>query len=170
MVLTLLIVFPATVTDGLLLLPHPVVASSSQCIRNKTLHLIRHAQGTHNEAEESAAEIKLHERSPADTQLHAQHGKAWVLLESVSGRKHWDAPLTPIGREQAYALRASLRHDPDFLVDAVVSSPFRRTLMTALLSLPQLEALATSFDIGETAQRPTPEVTTTDLLRERIGE
>ena len=140
------------VGDGLLLLMHP---SAHSCTRNKTLHLIRHGQGTHNAAEESAAELKLHLRDPAHQLLHAGHGTGWILLEGASGRRYFDPPLTPAGRDQAYALRTKLRQD-SFRVDAIVSSPFRRTLQTALLSLPQLEAAATTFDLGEPVVRRNP--------------
>ncbi|KAL1523480.1 hypothetical protein AB1Y20_018418 [Prymnesium parvum] len=150
----------------LLLLPDPPPAL---CLRNKTLHLIRHAQGTHNAAEAEAAASRLHLLDPTGrhAELHAAHGEAWVLLEEATARRHWDAPLTPAGREQAYALRRSLRAAA-LRLDGVVSSPFRRTLQTALLALPQLEQAATAFQLGADSLAPPP-ITATDLVRERVG-
>jgi hypothetical protein len=70
---------------------------SPQCTRSLEVHLIRHAQGTHNLAEEDAHSSGRHRASQEHTDLFKEHGKAWVLLEQVSGRAHWDAPLTDEG-------------------------------------------------------------------------
>lgn len=91
----------------------------------------------------------------------------------MSGKRYWDPPLTARGRHQAYSLRHSLiGMHPSFRVDEVVTSPFRRTLQTALLGLPQYEAFVTSFPLrndAEEVQRPPPAITVTELLRERVG-
>ena len=60
--------------------------SPSAC---KEVHLIRHAEGLHNEAE----------RGPTGTQ---------ILLEENSGREFWDARLTARGEAQCRALRRSI--------------------------------------------------------------
>ena len=59
----------------------------------KEIHLIRHAEGLHNEAE----------RGPTGTQ---------ILLEENSGREFWDARLTPRGESQCHTLRRSLDQQP----------------------------------------------------------
>ena len=78
----------------IVVLPPPFRQPPGGCARNKTLHLIRHAEGTHNAAEEEAKELKLHTKSKRHTELQKQHGDAWVLLEEVSGNDYWDAPLS----------------------------------------------------------------------------
>lgn len=157
------------VASGLQLVPLPLDPPLPHCVRNKSLHLIRHAQGTHNEAEEEAASSSLHLQDPTGrhAELERIHGEAWVLLEEASGKKYWDAPLTATGREQAYALRRWLR-GINLQVDAILSSPFRRTLQTALLSIPQLEQAATTFSLSGVSFPPPP-IIATDLVRERIG-
>jgi broad specificity phosphatase PhoE len=131
------------------------------CSRSKLLHLIRHAQGEHNAAEE-AAEAFVHSgllRPATDeySELQAKHGRAWILLESVSGKTYWDPPLTARGREQAGNRLAALRPSA-FTIDAVCSSPFRRTLQTAFLALPHMQQ-------GVQQQ---PSSCATDLLREHV--
>jgi len=69
------------------------------------VHLIRHAQGTHNLAEDEAHAAAAHAASENHAALHADHVTAWVLLEEVSGRAHWDAPLTAEEWRQAATLR-----------------------------------------------------------------
>lgn len=101
----------------------------------KTLHLIRHAQGYHNEAEEAWARDG-HPR-PAD-----------VLLRENSGMRYWDARLTPLGVEQSRALRARIGGaaaagaaglwalDPCPLpLDVVVTSTLTRAVQTAHVAL-----------------------------------
>ena len=94
------------------------------CARNKTLHLIRHAEGWHNvdelEAEAAftsgAAEwhgIDL--KDPSNVALRKEYGIAWTLLERVTGTKYHDPHLTPKGRDQCTALRTQLRADPTFV-------------------------------------------------------
>lgn len=112
---------------------------SPQCTRSMELHLIRHAQGTHNLAEEDAHASGSHRAHQEHTHLFEEHGKAWVLLEKVSGRTHWDAPLTDEGWRQAVRLRREIETS-DQSFDLVVASPMRRTLQTALAALPQLSS------------------------------
>ena len=149
-------------------------------LRCKTVHLIRHAEGTHNAAEQMADRRRLFEKNDETRALREEHGIAWYLLEKVTGLKHWDAPLTATGRRQADKLRRELRH-ANVSFDAVYSSPFRRTLQTAHLGIPELECnyagrswwkrvghwLRREFMLSECAQAPP--VFTTDLLRERIA-
>ena len=60
--------------------------------------------------------------------------------------------------------------DPSFAVDAVALSPMRRTIETALVSLPQLEAASTTFAWAHGADPPrTPPMVATELLRERCA-
>lgn len=149
------------------------------CLHNRTIHLVRHAQGWHNideveaEAAFAAGEATwrgLNLRDPKNIALRNQYGIAWTLLEQVSGRTYHDPHLTPVGREQAYALRAQLRGDASFTVDAVALSPMRRTIETALLGLPQLEAASTAFAWSHGDDPPTPPpLVATDLLRERCA-
>lgn len=89
----------------------------------------------------------------------ARVGIAWVLLEEVSGLKFWDPKLTKKGWEQAEQRRQQLQEEqPPFHIDAVVSSPFRRTLQTAYGTIPHLHARG-SRQVS---------VVATDLLRESI--
>lgn len=148
------------------------VSEASACLRNKTLHIIRHAEGHHNADEVAAEREQVHTLDPVHTQLREEFGIAWMLLERVSGRKYHDPLLTAAGREQAYALRSSMRaNGEDAAIDLVVFSPMRRTISTALLGLPQLETCAASFEL-EPPVAPTaavPRMVATDLLRERVG-
>ena len=95
----------------------------SSCANNRTVHLIRHAEGWHNVDELTAEREQLHLKDPKHTQLREEFGIAWMLLERVSGRKYHDPRLTPKGREQAYALRTTLRQEDNFSIDAVALSP-----------------------------------------------
>lgn len=161
-----------------------IVAPVGSCANNRTLHLIRHAQGWHNVDElevdaafkagdkrwssPAAGELDLHD--PTNVKLRTEYGVAWMLLERVTGRTYHDPHLTPKGREQSYALRSRLRGDPDFAVDAVALSPMRRTIETALLSLPQLEGASTTFAWAHGDDPPrSPPMVATELLRERCA-
>jgi broad specificity phosphatase PhoE len=124
----------------------------------KTLHLIRHAEGTHNAAESAEEATPTHGVLHRNAELHAKHGSAWVLLEEATSLIYLDPPLTGKGEAQAAALRAEL-HATRASVDAVVVSPMRRTLQTATLGLPQLADELPSATV----------VIATELLRERIG-
>ena len=143
------------------------------CTHNKTLHMIRHAEGHHNADEISAEKERLYLRDREHTALRQQYGIPWVLLERVSGRRYHDPLLTMRGREQARTLRAQLQDERSFSVEAVAFSPMRRTISTALLGLPQLEALSTTFAINprsyNSSQSIPPRLVATDLLRERVG-
>ena len=133
-------------------------ADTSACFRKKTLHLIRHAQGEHNEHEEAGHQPE----TPRQRELLDRVGIAWVLLEEVSGLRYWDPPLTPKGWDQASERRRQLETEtPHFHIDAVVSSPFRRTLQTAYGVIPHLNA---SLD----RQHHKIKLLATDLLRESI--
>lgn len=149
-------------------------------LRCKTVHLIRHAEGTHNAAELMADRRRLFEKSNETRALREEHGIAWYLLERVTGLKYWDPPLTATGRRQSHRLWRELRSS-NVSFDAVYSSPFRRTLQTAHLGIPQLECdyagrrwwkraaswLRREFLLSGCA--PPPPVIATDLLRERIA-
>ena len=158
---------------------HDVAPAQQGCARNKTLHLIRHAEGWHNvdELEAEAAFTAgaaswhgLNLRDPANVKLRDDYGIAWTLLKQVSGDKYHDPHLTPKGRDQCYALRTQLRANPAFAVDAVAVSPMRRAIETALLGLPQLEAASTAFAWSHDDDPPRPPpVLATDLLRERCA-
>ena len=85
---------------------------SSGCRNNRTLHLIRHAEGWHNVDElEAEAAFKAGEshykgidlKKEENIKLRAHYGIAWYLLERVTGDKYHDPHLTPEGRRQAYA-------------------------------------------------------------------
>jgi broad specificity phosphatase PhoE len=128
------------------------------CSRTKKLHLIRHAEGTHNAAESAELERPTHELHPTHARLHAEHGVAWVLLHEVSGLRYRDPPLTPEGERQAAALRAEMEA-AGVRVDAVAISPMRRTLQTAHIGVPHLQP----------SRRASTPTYTTELLRERVG-
>ncbi|KAL3897639.1 MAG: hypothetical protein SGPRY_013013, partial [Prymnesium sp.] len=164
-----MLALPLLSLSQLLVLPARSDLASSGCGRTRSVHFIRHAEGTHNaaEAEVEASRLHLRDATGVHAALYDAHGTGWVLLEEVSGKTYWDAPLTPAGREQAYALRRSLR-TANLQIDAVFSSPFRRTLQTALLSLPQLEQSATTFQLNDSIAQPPP-IIVSDLLRERVG-
>ena len=49
-------------------------------LRCKTVHLIRHAEGTHNAAEQMADRRRLYEKSNETRALRDEHGIAWYLL------------------------------------------------------------------------------------------
>jgi len=118
--------------------PHMRLFPQGKC---KTLHLIRHAEGIHNEAE------RVSTMDPPSS----------ILLEKHSGLKFWDSPLTPLGESQCFNLQKqikslSLIED----LDLVVVSPLTRTLQTAFLSL------------GTPEDAKVPWVAT-ELCRERIA-
>ncbi len=134
----------------------------------------------------SHATTHVHSLSEEHSRLREVYGIAWMLLEQVHGDKYHDPMLTPRGREQAHALRLELRHAPGFDgFDLVAVSPMRRTIATALLAIPQLEAASTAFPIFDTSLQtpqpsahaaearsgppPVPPVVATELLRELIG-
>ena len=148
-----------------------VSAPPSSCALNRTLHLFRHAEGWHNIDELEAEKDELHKRHPLG-HLRAKYGIAWVLLKEVSGEQYLDPLLTPVGREQAYALRTRLR-SANVSFDAVALSPTRRTMQTALFGLPQLEAAVASIRLDDPRSGHTPVVApplhATDLLRERCA-
>eukprot|EP00937_MAST-01D_sp_MAST-1D-sp2_P007209 g7209.t1 len=128
----------------------------------KELHLVRHAEGLHNEAERNAR-----------SNVTGEPG-TWVLLEEHSGRRFWDARLTSRGRRQCAELRRRLLRQPSgpgsvppeadggwaalaLELDLVVVSPMTRTLQTASLALGQADAPGA------------PPFVATELARERIG-
>ena len=167
----------STLHSGLTL--HEDLTMAGGCANNKTLHLIRHAEGWHN-VDEIEAETAftagaagwrgIDFRDERNVALRDKFGIAWTLLEQVTGRKYHDPHLTPKGREQAYSLRSRLRQDLSFAVDVVALSPMRRTIETALLALPTLEAAssALTWSHGDDPPRP-PSIVATDLLRERCA-
>lgn len=166
--------------------------SRVECARSVEVHLIRHAQGTHNHAEDAAYAAELHNASAESAALFATHGKAWVLLEQVSGREHWDAPLTAEGWRQALRLRHAIQSS-HIEFDQIAVSPMRRTIQTAFAALPQFSSggvrtlhaakkMASTANItsrAHTREVGMPEfalrgpatvpVVATDLLRERIA-
>jgi broad specificity phosphatase PhoE len=88
----------------------------------KLIHFVRHAEGTHNEAETNAERLNTY----ADA--------AEVLLERNTGRTYWDAPLNAVGIRQSQTLdeQLNLLHSRgEFSPSLIVSSPLRRTLQTA---------------------------------------
>jgi hypothetical protein len=110
----------------------------------KEIHFIRHAQGTHNEAEERAEREGLY----ADG--------ADILLEANSGTEYWDPRLTQKGVAQCKQLSKDFPVlDPP--LELVVVSPFYRTLQTAMLAIPSLSKKGDA-----------PKLLVTELCRERI--
>ena len=107
----------------------------------KSVAFVRHAQGTHNAAEDAT------ELDPSDA----------VLLEANSGRTYWDAPLTPAGEQQARELRRQL--EATAAPALVVSSSLRRALQTASLALAPADAAAS----------PPLKLLATELCRERVA-
>jgi len=153
----------------------PVTRPAPAGLRCKTVHLIRHAQGTHNLGE-LEAERKQQAKQKAEWQaLRDEHGIAWYLLESVTGLRFWDPPLTGLGRRQASRLRREVQRS-NVTFDAIYSSPMRRTLQTAMIGLPQIECMHKARPwwrkLGGWLRKERcapPPVVTTDLLRERIA-
>jgi len=139
------------------------------------VHLIRHAEGTHNAAELEAERRQRFMKREEWRALRETHGVAFYLLESVTGLTYWDPPLTRLGRRQAAKLRRELTRS-NVTFDAIFSSPFRRTLQTAMIGCPQIECLHRARPwwrklgawLRHEPCRPPP-VVTTDLLRERIA-
>lgn len=171
MLLLAALVAPASTFVSITLHEYEIMPSlPPSCANNRTIHLIRHAEGWHNVDELTAEREQLHLKDPQHTQLREEYGIAWMLLERVSGRKYHDPRLTPKGREQAYALRAKLRQEDNFAIDAVALSPMRRTIQTALSSIPALESASTTFALDDDAATlQPPAIVATDLLRERVG-
>ncbi|KAJ1639435.1 histidine phosphatase superfamily [Pavlovales sp. CCMP2436] len=94
------------------------------CAKSKTLYLIRHAEGTHNEAE-SAEEARPTHRGAA------------------TGARYRDPPLTATGSRQAERLFDEM--DARSLhIELVTTSPMRRTLQTAHIGIPHLRGAATT--------------------------
>jgi broad specificity phosphatase PhoE len=141
-----------------------------RCAAARTLHLVRHAEGTHNEAEqdEEARVFAGGALAPENATLRDEHGMAWMLLERVSGRAHYDAQLTRKGAAQALALRTALVAER-LHVDAVLVSPMRRAMQTALLGVPQLSTGLRDGGGGVVGAASVP-VIASELLRERVGE
>jgi len=106
----------------------PSAADGGQCDqRCKSIAFVRHAQGTHNLAEERTS------LNPPDQ----------VLLYASSGRKYWDAPLTEKGKAQCASLREQLTvngsYSPPAAVgpeavplELIVTSSLRRAIQTAI--------------------------------------
>ena len=91
--------------------------------RCKTLYLIRHAEGLHNQAKANATRDRTHSPPYA------------VLFENVTGRTYWDAALTPQGRSQCEEARLKMLVSEAAFAEpeVVVVSPLTRTLQTASL-------------------------------------
>ncbi|CAB1116470.1 unnamed protein product [Ectocarpus sp. CCAP 1310/34] len=82
----------------------------------KTVHFIRHAEGTHNEAalkEGRAAYAKI---------------------------EHLDARLTDLGKQQCATLKAT-KHGVEKEAQLVVVSPLTRAIQTAMLTIDQVEGV-----------------------------
>lgn len=94
----------------------------------KVVHMIRHAQGTHNKA---VAELGGVDGGPEDEY------KNWAWK---------DARLTELGRQQASALRPTmLQHR----LDVVLVSPLSRAIQTGLLAIPYRQPFVVEDDIRE---------------------
>lgn len=95
---------------------HPV----SRC---KTLYLVRHAEGFHNQAKANATRDGTHEPPHA------------VLFENVTGKTYWDAQLTSNGKRQCDESRLKMLVSEAAFAEpeVVVVSPLTRTLQTASL-------------------------------------
>ena len=171
--------------------------SSMGCARSRDVHFIRHAEGTHNLAEREATRDGLHKTNASWTALEAKHGVAWILTTEATGMAHYDAELTVAGARQAANLGAALQNSQQLVplgyvgleVDAVCSSPFRRTLQARAHfgvsprtadgppppadAHPQVPALREKIvEIGgwPTAAAARARVLASDLLRERVAE
>ena len=169
--------------------------SSMGCARSRDVHFIRHAEGTHNLAEREATRDALHKKNASWTALEAKHGVAWILTTEATGMAHYDAELTVAGARQAANLGAALQNSQQLVplgyvgleVDAVCSSPFRRTLQarTKFCAIsprnfrrgarPQTAHLAVPARAEDRRdRRPTAagraRVLASDLLRERVAE
>ena len=174
--------------------------SSMGCARSRDVHFIRHAEGTHNLAEREATRDGLHKTNASWTALEAKHGVAWILTTEATGMAHYDAELTVAGARQAANLGAALQNSQQLVplgyvgleVDAVCSSPFRRTLQaranfarnftaqfsptrhrpqTAHLAVPALREKIVEIGGRPTAAgRARTRVLASDLLRERVAE
>ena len=118
--------------DALIFTAHPLSALPALAAGpHKVVHFVRHAQGTHNLA---VLQLGGVDGGPEDEY------KNW---------KWYDARLTPLGEEQARALRPHMEQQR---VEVVLTSPLSRTVQTALLAVP-----------------PGPPFVCEDDCRERIG-
>ena len=114
-------------------------AVSTSGVPFKVLHLVRHAQGTHNAA--FAAASSSGAVSP---------GRDETAADPTYLSEEWaDARLTDLGKAQSSSLRPSLE---GVALDVVFTSTLSRTIETALLAVP-----------------PGPPFVAVDLIRERIG-
>jgi hypothetical protein len=141
-----------TCRPNFLVSPSAFVAFPSRSC--KEVHFIRHAQGTHNEAEERAASEGLY-ADPAD-----------ILLEVNSGKLYWDPELTEKGVKQCETLNTNFPA-LDTPIELVVVSPFYRTLQTAVLSIPAL-SMREDISILDGMNIVHPKLLVTELCRERI--
>ncbi|CAM9465379.1 unnamed protein product [Ectocarpus fasciculatus] len=82
----------------------------------KTVHFLRHAEGTHNEAA-------------------LKEGRA-----AFSKIEHLDARLTDLGKEQCATLKAA-NHGIEKEAELVVVSPLTRAIQTAMLAIDQVEGV-----------------------------
>ncbi|CAM9576038.1 unnamed protein product [Pylaiella littoralis] len=82
----------------------------------KTIHFLRHAEGTHNEAA-------------------AKEGRSAYLKT-----EHLDARLTDKGKQQCAALKAT-NHGVEKEAELVVVSPLTRAIQTAVLTIDQVEGV-----------------------------
>eukprot|EP00658_Telonema_sp_P-2_P056402 TRINITY_DN44859_c0_g1_i1.p1 TRINITY_DN44859_c0_g1~~TRINITY_DN44859_c0_g1_i1.p1 ORF type:complete len:279 (-),score=72.35 TRINITY_DN44859_c0_g1_i1:367-1203(-) len=91
--------------------------------RCKMLYLVRHAEGYHNQAKAQAEREGTHTPPAA------------VLWENTTGRKYWDAKLTPEGEKQCDDARLKMLVSPAAFSEPelVLVSPLTRTLQTATL-------------------------------------
>eukprot|EP00752_Nemacystus_decipiens_P016046 g14345.t1 len=82
----------------------------------KTLHFLRHAEGTHNEAA-------------------LKEGRA-----AYAKMEHLDARLTDLGQQQCATLKAT-NHGVEKEAELVVVSPLTRAIQTAMLTIDQVEGV-----------------------------
>jgi broad specificity phosphatase PhoE len=90
----------------------------------KTVHFVRHGQGFHNLLADMATSL-----GTKWTQFSISPENPYVRPELL------DAPLTEIGRQQAYQLQSTIAPFP---VELVICSPMCRTIQTALMAFAPL--------------------------------
>jgi broad specificity phosphatase PhoE len=90
----------------------------------KTVHFVRHGQGFHNLLADMATSL-----GTQWTQFSHSPENPYVRPELL------DAPLTEIGRQQAYQLQTTIAPFP---VELVICSPMCRTIQTALMAFAPL--------------------------------
>ena len=134
--------------------PLPPQQCAEEKGRCKTVSFVRHAQGTHNKAEEETL------LQPPDQ----------ILLVQNSERKYWDAPLTALGRHQSLRRRQQLIDDNILAPPAEQTENEGATALQLVVTSTLRRAIQTAIHIfGPADQDGAPKFLATELCRERVA-